>query len=66
MFHDVYQAVCSERRSRARHSHSHPPTGKGGGGVGKMGTGEGVGSHCWWITKITSRINPVRVKRIDR
>lgn len=28
MFHDVYQAVCSESRSRVDHSHWHPPKGR--------------------------------------
>lgn len=35
MFHDVYQAVCSKRRSRARPSHRHPPEGEGAGAGGR-------------------------------
>lgn len=39
MFHDVYQAVCSKRRSRARPSHRHPPEGDGAGQEGSIGGG---------------------------
>lgn len=35
MFHDVYQAVCSKRRSRARPSHRHPPEGERVGARGE-------------------------------
>lgn len=35
MFHDVYQAVCSKRRSRARPSHRHPPEGEWAGAGGE-------------------------------
>lgn len=43
MFHDVYQAVCSERRSRASHSHRHPP--KGGAGSEERGEGRAKGEE---------------------
>lgn len=42
MFHDVYQAVCSESRSRADHSHMHPPEARVGGCGGGGGGTEGV------------------------